>query len=90
MFPGRGFISLEDNGLRNSINRIALPPANKLNTHAFLMNKTKSFLAEFLSAKTNNEEQSSWNGQFSHKPKNAMLNTTPGAKTDSCKNNLTH
>lgn len=29
MFPGRGFISLEDNGLRNSINRIALPLAKK-------------------------------------------------------------
>lgn len=62
MFPERGFISLEDNGLRNSINRIALPPANIMNIHAFRMNKTRSFLAEFLSAKTNNKEQSSWNG----------------------------
>jgi hypothetical protein len=26
MFPGGVFISLEDNGLRNSINRIALLP----------------------------------------------------------------
>ena len=88
MFPGRGFISLEDNGLRNSINRIALPLAKKLNIHAFIMNKSTSLQTEFLSAKKNNEEQSSWNGRFSHKPKNAMLNTAPGAKTHPCKNNL--
>ena len=75
MFPERGFISLWDNGLRNRINLIASPPENKLNIHSFPMNKTQLFLAEFFSAKTNNEEQSSWNGQFSHKPKNAVLNT---------------
>lgn len=75
MFPGRGFISLWGNGLRNSINHIASPSENKLNTHSFSMNKTKFVRAEFLSAKANNEEQSSWNGRFSHKPKNAVLNT---------------
>ncbi|MGG1925735.1 hypothetical protein ABFY58_05470 [Enterobacter soli] len=76
--------------MRNSINRIALPLTKKMNINAFIMNKTNPFLAGFLSAKTNNEEQSSWNDRFSHKPKNAMLNTAPGAKTDSCKNNITH